>query len=351
MADQIPPVIEEPRGSFFSNLVAIIGLIILIVVVIWGLVHLMGLSQSWLSGLFNRTPKITITAPTQVTSGEKFDISWQYSTEERGNYAFLYQCKSGLTLKSADIAIPCGNSYTVGTATTLSFTPVLEGVATTSMPISVVFLPNATSSQRVQGSATILVNRVSSATPTPAPSGTPTPPPAGGSNPPSPTPSPTPTPASANTSPADLSVRILALGVIDRSTGMFVQRAPMYYDDIAAAQFDIANIGGSSSGTYYFSANLPTAGGYVYNSPAQNSLQPGDHMINTLRWSNSAQTGTFTVALSGDSVPVNNYASATLVGGYAPQPTYQAYPPQYQQYPQQYNNYYTNPMYYQPYTY
>jgi hypothetical protein len=87
----------------------------------------------------------------------------------------------------------------------------------------------------------------------------------------------------------------------------------MYVDDIAAAQFDIENIGGSASGSYYFSANLPTVGGYVYNSPAQASLAPGDHVVNTLRWSGST-TGTFTIAVasSQDSDTVNNYASATI---------------------------------------
>jgi hypothetical protein len=122
-----------------------------------------------------------------------------------------------------------------------------------------------------------------------------------------------------------LRVQILALGVIDRNTGMFVQRAPAYPEDIAAAQFDIANIGGSRSDVYYFSANIPTMGGYVYNSPAQAPLAPGDHVVNTLRWTLSQPVGTFTVALSGDNNTANDYASATITSGYYggyPQPVY-----------------------------
>jgi len=102
MADQTPPVVEEPRASVFSNLIAIVGLIILIVVVIWGLIHLVGLSQGWFASLFNAgTPKITITAPAQVNADEPFTVSWKYSTTEKGNFAFVYQCKSGLQIKTA----------------------------------------------------------------------------------------------------------------------------------------------------------------------------------------------------------------------------------------------------------
>ena len=132
---------------------------------------------------------------------------------------------------------------------------------------------------------------------------------------------------------------------------MFVNRPPVYFDDIAAAQFDITNVGGSTSDVYYFSANLPTAGGYVYNSPAQARLAPGDHVINTLRWTNSAAYGTFTVALTGDQNPVNDYASAMISSGlpgqgYYSQPNYN-----YNNQPAGYTGYYSQPVYYQQYTY
>jgi hypothetical protein len=322
MADHQPPVVEEQRPSFFSNLVAIIGLIILVVVVIWGLIHLFGLSQDWLSSLFNGgAPKVTVTAPGNVNSGEPFTVSWKYSSSEKGNYAFVYQCKSGLTMKASGNAIPCGNAYTVGNLTSLTLTPTLNNVASTSVPISVAFLPSATSSKLVQGSATIIVHSTVATTPSPSPVTSPTPSPS-----PAPTPSPSPSPA-AYKSPADLRVQIIALGVIDPNTGLFVNRAPTSPGDIAAAEFDIANVGGSTSRTYYFSSNLPTIGGYVYNSPAQAPLSPGSHVVNTLRWTESAPAGTFTVTVSGDSNTANNFASATINANYGypypyAQPTY-----------------------------
>lgn len=342
MADQKPPVVEEPRASLFSNLVAIVGLVILIVIVIWGLLHLVGLSQGWFSSLFGGgAPKITVTAPATVNADEPFTVSWKYSTTEKGNFAFVYQCKNGLSVKSGGNAIPCGSAYTVGNLTSLTVTPSLNKIASSTMPISVAFLPSATTSKLVQGSATIVVRATSSVavapTPTPAPVPTPAPAPAPTPNPtpspaPEPTPEPTPSPAPAPTptpkhvTPADLRVQIIALGVIDPNTGLFVNRAPMYPGDIAAAEFDIANIGGSMSSVYYFSANIPTIGGYVYNSPAQARLAPGSHVMNTLRWTQSQPVGTFTVTVTGDSYTANNYASAMVSGGYNyynyPQPTY-----------------------------
>jgi hypothetical protein len=102
--------------------------------------------------------------------------------------------------------------------------------------------------------------------------------------------------------------------------------------DIAAAEFDIANVGGSTSRTYYFSSNIPTIGGCVYNSPAQMPLAPGSHVVNTLRWTESAPAGTFTVTVSGDSNTANNFASATINANYGYQYQYQSPQPTY--YPQ-----------------
>lgn len=92
--------------------------------------------------------------------------------------------------------------------------------------------------------------------------------------------------------PADLSVRILAVGVIDPVTGAFINRAPVSPSEVVAVQFDIVNEGGASTGAWYFDAQLPTAsGGYPYSSPVQEPLGPGDHIVNTLRFSSVVSGG------------------------------------------------------------
>ena len=82
------------------------------------------------------------------------------------------------------------------------------------------------------------------------------------------------------------------------------------------ATFDIANVGGTSSGTYYFTAQLPTMSGYTYSSPAQSSLAPSAHVVSTLRFS-QAVSGVFSVSITtADANSGNNYASQTMSGSY-----------------------------------
>lgn len=149
---------------------------------------------------------------------------------------------------------------------------------------------------------------------------------------------PAPTPidaAPAYRGPADLAVRIVSV-----NTG-----------NPASVSFDIANVGGSSSGTYTFTAYLPTAQGYVYTSPLQYSLNPGDHIVNTLQFSQGT-SGTITVVLhASDASFANNTASQSFVGSYEyPQLQYQYQPYDYYDYqytyPYDYNyDYYSQPQY------
>ncbi|MDZ4227047.1 MAG: hypothetical protein U1D26_01060, partial [Patescibacteria group bacterium] len=71
---------EEPVGSLFSSILAIVGLVILVVIIIWGLVHLAGLSSNWFPSVFSRSSasEIIVRAPENATSGEAMTISWEY---------------------------------------------------------------------------------------------------------------------------------------------------------------------------------------------------------------------------------------------------------------------------------
>ena len=119
-------------------------------------------------------------------------------------------------------------------------------------------------------------------------------------------------------------VTILAVGVVDPSTGAVVNRLPSSPNDTVAVEFDISNRGGSESGSYYFDAELPTTGtGYYYQSPVQEPLGPGDHVVNTLRFTQmNAGGGTFSVRVdptstSGDENRANNTASRFINYNYS----------------------------------
>src|SRR3990167_10652225 len=306
----------EPRASLVSNTLAIVGFIIVIVIVLWGLFNIATLGTPWLSSLFGgSSDSIKVTVPTTVTSDTPFAITWKYSTSEQGTYAFLYQCKDVVRFRSADAAgaqnaIPCGAAYTLATTNNaLTLTPLLSGTASTSVPLSIVFIPSATTSKQVQGSATVIVNPATTPVVTPPATSTPPAPPAT-TTPPVVNP---PTPAG----PADLSVQILSV-VPDGAGG-------------GIATFDIGNDGSSSTGVYSFTARLPMTDGRLYNSPAQASLAPGDHVVNTLRFS-QAMSGIFSVVVNAgtknEARTDNNYAAREVIMPYVP-PSY----PQYPQYP------------------
>lgn len=289
---------EEPRPSVYSSVLAIVGFVILIVIVLWGLFHIISLASPFFTSLFNsrNSASIQVTAPASVTSGESFALRWKYSAAEKGTYAFLYQCNNAFYFgipraEGAQNFIPCGTAFTIPTTDNMiTVTPILRGTASTSVPVSIIFMPHATTSKQAQGSATIVVlPPVAPIVERPEPV----------------TPIATVKPRipavqqPRTLTPADLSVRIMGVNV--DSSGM------------AVVEFDIKNEGGAPSGTYYFQAFLPTQSVYTYNSPLQSSLGSGDHVVSTIRFT-QAVAGTVSIVVDPSSMvresnENNNYAS------------------------------------------
>lgn len=291
---------DTPQGQnpgLLANILAVAGFIILLVVIIWGAYHLLRLTGSGVSSLFGRfgsSTEIAVTVPRDlVKPGTSFPISWKFSPKEAGSYVFLYQCKTSFRFdmpgsEGKANAVSCGSAVTVGTNTSLTLTPVYSGAAVLDVPISIAFIPTATSTTaRPQGTGTVRVAASAGTTATPVittPTNTGT--------------APTARPVQPVTK-ADLSVRILAVGVINPSTGLFESRYPSGPNDIAAVQFDIANNGGASTGNWYFTVNLPIQGTYAYSSPLQANLTPGSHIVNTLRFK-PVQSGGGTITVNID---------------------------------------------------
>lgn len=320
---------KEPWFSSISNLLALAGLVIIGIIVLWGLIHLLSLSWGWFSSFFSSVRKdesITLVAPLQVYSKEPFTLTWKYAPKATGNYALLYECDDkvsySIPVGSSGIDIPCGSAYTLGGATTsISLTPSLTGTSAVSSVMTLIYIPSSTTTVETsaQGKTSLTVNPAK----TPPKVTTQEPQTTKPSNPVVPT---------SYTAPSDLSVRIVAASVDAYGN--------------ATVSFDVANTGGSSSGVYYFTAQLPTTQPYTYTSPAQAPLSAGSHIVSTLNFT-LAVPGTFTVALSGNNdinggndfatqfinAPVNQYQ-------YQNQPIYTpSQQPYYQPY---YNNTYYN---------
>jgi hypothetical protein len=313
----------QQSPGLLANILAVAGFIILIVIIVWGAYHLLRLTGTGVSTLFSRFGQgdvISVSAPSgAVPSGKGFSLSWKYTPSENGTYAILYQCRSGLRLDAtapsgSTSQVPCGNAFTVGNATSVTLTPIISGTSTIDVPINVVFMSSATSSEeRPQGSATVRVSANGAAT-----SGGTTN--AGSTSSTGSSSGSTVSTSATAAGAADLSVRIIATGVVDRY-GNFMQRAPISPDEITAVKFDIGNVGGRATGTWYFTATLPTQPSYTYQSPAQASLAPGAHIENILRFRPVAMGGG-TVFVSVDPQGAvseasegNNTASQWIQGG------------------------------------
>ena len=116
---------------------------------------------------------------------------------------------------------------------------------------------------------------------------------------------------------ADLSVRILSVGVIDPISGNIIPREPTRPDDLVAVRFLISNGGGAPTGSWYFTAQLPTTPAYPYSSPAQTSLPPSGSIENMLRFKNAVPGGVFSVSVDPsnqvkESNESNNSASQNI---------------------------------------
>jgi hypothetical protein len=312
MADQ------QQSPGLLANILAVAGFIILIVIIVWGAYHLLRLAGVGVTNIFSRfgdETEIALTAPTQpVQSGKPITVAWQYTPTENGAYAFLYQCKAGFRFTVANggssTAIPCGNAFVVGDKTSLSIVPMLSGTSSLEVPLSVVYIPSATSSEtRPQGTATVTVTAANGSTATPT---QPRPTTSTGSS------GTTSTSGTVQSGTADLSVRILAVGVIDMY-GNFVARAPLSPHETAAVKFDIANNGTAKSASYYFSVNLPMQPAYVYRSVAQTPLAPGAHIESTLRFRPvQSGGGTVSVILNTEKMPdasLGNNTASQWFGG------------------------------------
>ena len=318
---------SQEKSSLLSNILAVIGLIILVIIIVWGLVHLAELSSGWFTSLFQgkSTPAITVTAPSDATSGAPVQVSWQYSTTATGSYAFLYQCQPGMEFASINMTsntasgIPCGAAFSVTPSdNSIVILPLLAGTTSASVPFTIIFVP--TTGAQVEGTATMTIHPGSQQPATqPATQ-------------PSKTTTTTTTKPAASTSyaqprtysPADIAVRIVSENVDQYGNGIVT--------------FNISNVGGTRSGTYYFSAVLPTRTPIPYTSSLQAPLSPGSYIVDTLRFS-EAVSGTFSVSIQARDVNQNNdyasqWISAPAYGnGYYPQT--QPYT-QYQSYPYQY---------------
>ena len=82
----------------------------------------------------------------------------------------------------------------------------------------------------------------------------------------------------------DLSVHIIAVGYLETAgvTVSFFASSTVPKGKQGAVKFTITNLGTNTSGTWSFSAELPTSPSYTFESSNQTALLPGEHIDFTL---------------------------------------------------------------------
>lgn len=287
----------QERGGVgtVGNIVTIVVFVIIITIGLWGAISAVRLAPrifSSISNSFAGTPGIELSVPTaEVKSGEVFTLSWKDMPRTSGIYTIVYTCTPDAELQistdgSSANPLPCGTTFAMTeTATSLHLVPILKSGDRATIPISVVYIDNdgkqqtegKTSLTVVKGSAVVAATTTAS---TGSPQGTNTP----VVIKPAPKPITPAAPAPKAVGMPDLTIRPIAMGVIDPRTGMFIQKNVFGSYETVTYKFDVANRGTGRSGSWSFTADLPTNPPKPYQSPMQNPLGPGDHIEFTLNF-------------------------------------------------------------------
>jgi len=270
--------------------------------------------------------ELILSAPSlTVSSNETFTLSWEHTKKStEGSYTFRYDCADGAYLESpaasgTETMIYCNVPFNfLNSGNSITLTPVSNENRYIDVKLYVDFIPNGASKATVTGSTTLtVVNGGVTGSPTvtgtanvPAEPTTPAPKPA----------TPTKGPETSATFPVsnsniavviasnpngytDLTARILELGVVDKTTGIFTaSSSPMRNPPGAriAVRFAVENLGTKRSPQFDFTAVLPTFPSYFFTSPMQQELSPGDRIEFTLGFDTFDQSGKGTFVINVD---------------------------------------------------
>lgn len=350
---------ENPNGSFepqpeekkkrASTGLKVTVLVILVVLLAVGILlpiklvpNAVSSIATTITSLFipNKNVKITVDK-TVINSGETFTISWDGSHKTNGSYSLSYECDTGLRLETSvnqpNETIACGTPYYFSPNTnsidliayseanryadvtmTLGF---LEDGATNPQTLStkVVTITNTNVSDNFATNSGTSTDSSSTTEVTQEPvteNTTPTKP--------STTNSSEPTHAASNPNGlADLEVHPIAVGYIN-SNGIFIPSNFVSANQQAAIKFAIINVGNKNSGSFTFSADLPSNTDPRYNAGDQPNLAPGDRIEYVLSFKNliNAQNRVATIyADQSNFIPesskANNIARMHITNGNA----------------------------------
>jgi hypothetical protein len=292
---------------------AVLGFVALLSVGMWGSVQLARSVPNAFSALAAAVVSLTqvfipageeivLATPSATQSANApFTLSWTHEKKSLdGSYTFRYDCADGVSFSSP---LPSGEMVTVFCNTPFNFLNSGNAIALTALSANnrfvdvtlyVDFTPNGQSRPTITGSKLITIENTgitgsqgtTGTTPT-----TPVP-----TTPITPTAPVTPTPGvktetveviggptqSNPNGPTDLTARVIEIGVVDKTTGVFTASSTPKRTERVGVRFVVENIGTRRSGEWNFNVVLPTLPSHIFSSQMQQALGPGDRIEFTI---------------------------------------------------------------------
>lgn len=309
---------------------AVIGVVAVLLVGMWLAVAAVRLAPTAVSSLaaafvsmtsvFVPSERVEISLPQNLlTEDTPVTLSWNHINKKvDGSYVFSYFCAPGLyftaraTSDSAEEKVFCNTPFNfVSKDNTLVLTPHLEGVGQANATLVISFTRNGETSttlatERMVSVSAETTTAVVPSTNTQSSTGTNT----NTSNPAVTTPSTpqtnvyqftgTSTPVSNPNGTMDLRGKVIAVGIVDRTTGDFTASTSVTVSDRAAIRFEVENIGTKTTTPWSFNAVLPTLPFHVFQSGQQIPLAPGDKIEFTLGFDNIENQRTVNLTVNID---------------------------------------------------
>lgn len=307
----------EGAAGVATRVFAVLGFVAVIGIGMWGSVQVASgvpgafssLAAAFVSltSVFvpaNEAVTLSLPSSTQM-SGAPFTLSFAHAHQSgAGSYTFRYDCANGVYFTSpaptgSSTTAYCNVPFNFNSSDSLTLTPFSTEIRTVPVTVYIDYTPNGASKPTVSGKAVVTVENgalpAGAATTTPVqkpstPSSAPVTPSAG--------PSTTRiyplggTVAVQQSDPngyVQFGVHIIDIGVVDRSTGTFISSStPSISMATGSGQYRIAvrfaveNNGTKTSPQFSFNAVLPTLPSYIFSSPMQQALAPGDRIEYTL---------------------------------------------------------------------
>jgi len=292
---------QETKNPTAKNIFAILGFIILLIIGIWSAIQVIKFVPRLFSEtgttsqvvtdngikLGNRDIVVELSKDT-ANSGEPITLTWAHNGDANGVLSFAYACEEGFYFQIAGRPVPCNAPYNIPvTDTSLEVTP-LSAKDTVEAPFAITYTNTDNESIRDTKTLTVLnadaQEDVVAATKENTDKGPVEPKPVVTKKP------ATVKPVTQVAAPvvktirvprtsdpygtADLKAEVIAIGDINQY-GAFEPKGIVHPYARGGVKFKVTNLGTKETGTWYFSAVLPTQGGYPFNSVAQQSLMPG----------------------------------------------------------------------------